>query len=354
MNISLYSTEECEKIAESADLRYVQDSIPGILRKKQGKGFVYFSPRGTKIVDIKELERFNSIVIPPAYQNIWICPYPNGHIQATWRDNKNRKQYIYHPLWQEARQKQKFDLMIIFGESLPSIRKHINEVLSKPATLSKQQIICAILYLLDKSCIRIGNPVYAQENKTYGLTTLRKRHLTIKEDQAILDFEGKNSKVWHININNKKIVKILKKCEDIPGYELFKYKDENKDLNTISSQDINLYLKELCNNPFTAKDFRTWIASRELLYRLVQNSIDEAPLTSTKIAISEVAVLLGHTAAICKKNYLHPELLPTWEKGRLKVWIIKNKRKLIKMDKDSLLLFWLKNACPIVAKIKET
>lgn len=351
MNNSLYSPEECEKIAESADLRYVQDSIPGILRKKRGKGFIYYSPKGVKITDLKELKRFKSIVIPPAYQNIWICPFANGHIQATWRDSKNRKQYIYHPLWQEARQQQKFGLMILFGESLPLIRKHINEVLSQPATLSKQQIICAILYLLDKSCIRIGNPIYAQENKTYGLTTLRKKHLTIKEDEAILDFEGKNSKVWHININNKKIVKILKKCEEIPGYELFKYRDENKVLNTINSQDINLYLKELTNHPFTAKDFRTWIASRELLSRLVQHAIDDFPVRNLKIAINEVAVLLGHTAAICKKNYLHPELIPTWQKGKLKEWILKNKKQLTSGDKDSLLLFWLKNACKLAAKL---
>ncbi|MBA3537277.1 MAG: DNA topoisomerase IB, partial [Tatlockia sp.] len=224
MGISLYSPEECVKIAKSSALRYVQDSIPGILRKKRGKGYIYFYPDGSKITDEKELERIRAIVIPPAYQTVWICPYANGHIQATCRDSKNRKQYFYHPMWQEARQQQKFDLMIPFGQTIFLIRKHINKILSQAPSQSKEQIICAILFLLDYSCIRIGNPLYAQENKTYGLTTLRKKHLLIKTDKAVLDFEGKNSKVWHININNKKIISILKKCEEIPGYELFKYK----------------------------------------------------------------------------------------------------------------------------------
>jgi DNA topoisomerase-1 len=342
MKISIFSQEECEQVAKSAALRYVQDSMPGITRKKKGKDFNYFYPDGTRVNEEKELKRISALGIPPAYQAVWICPFANGHIQATGRDSKNRKQYIYHELWQEARKQQKFDLMISFGQAIFSIRKHINKILSKEPSLDKEQIICAILYLLDSSCIRIGNTIYAEENKTYGLTTLRKKHLVLKNNQASLDFEGKNSKVWKINISNKKIVRLLKKCEEIPGYELFKYQDQNKTLNIINSEDINHYLKELTKHPFSAKDFRTWVASRELFCRLLDFTHEEPTATYFKNAIKEVASLMGHTVTICKKSYIHPEILYWWQTGKLEHWKNNNQKKIASLDNDHLLLFWLK------------
>jgi DNA topoisomerase-1 len=340
METSLYSSEECEKIAKEASLRYIQGSIPGILRKKSGRGFSYYYPDGIKITDKDELHRVRALAIPPAYKEVWICPFANGHIQATGRDDRNRKQYHYHPLWQEARQKQKFDTMLQFGEALFLIREHVNKTLNSTPFLNKNKVICAILYLLDTSCIRIGNTHYALENKTYGITTLRKKHLSIKHNQAILDFAGKNSKTWHINLRNKKIVNILKRCEDIPGYELFKYYDENKMLNVVTSQDINYYLKGLTDHPFTAKDFRTWIASREFFCRLLEfPNIEKLSFTS---ALKEVADLLGHTPKICQKSYIHPQIIFCWKEGKLEKWKQKHRKKIESLSHDELLLFWLK------------
>ncbi|ASQ45597.1 DNA topoisomerase IB [Legionella clemsonensis] len=345
MDISLYSAEECERIAREASLRYVNDSLPGISRKRSGKGFSYYYPNGERVTQQKELERIRALAIPPAYHDVWICPFANGHIQATARDDKNRKQYRYHPLWQEIRQQQKFHRMQAFGKTLPAIRQHINQMLNKPASLDKTQIICAILYLLDKSCMRIGNPVYAKENKSYGLTTLRKKHLSISKNQVSLEYEGKNSTLWHIDLKDKKIVKVLKKCEEIPGYEVFKYRDENNHLKVITSQDINGYLQSLTKQPFTAKDFRTWIACRETLCHLV-NSVRETKKPSAKLlntVLKEVATLLGHTPAVCRKNYVHPQIVHWWERGLLHQWTSKNQSHIKVLDEDELLLYWLKD-----------
>nr|HAT8713999.1 DNA topoisomerase IB [Legionella jordanis] len=347
LEVSLYSAETCEKMAKAASLRYVSDSVPGISRKKNKAGFIYYYPDGRQVLEEKVLQRINALAIPPAYHDVWICPYANGHIQATARDDRNRKQYRYHSLWQECRQQQKFYMMISFGKALTAIREHVNRELRKPATLSREQIICAIIYLLDNACLRIGNSVYARENKSYGLTTLRKKHLSIEENKAMFDFEGKSSKIWHIDLKDRKIVKILKKCEEIPGYELFKYYDENGALNVVCSQEINAYLQTLTKKPFTAKDFRTWIACRETLCRLVEICLSNEPPTpkNLKSTIKEVADLLGHTTSVCQKNYIYPGMLIWWQQGRLHSWVKRNKAKIQQLDDDSLLLYWLKKAC---------
>ncbi|KTD11297.1 DNA topoisomerase IB [Legionella jamestowniensis] len=344
MDVSLYSAEECERIAREASLRYVNDSQPGISRKRSGKGFSYYYPNGKRIIEQNELERIRALAIPPAYHDVWICPFSNGHIQATARDNKNRKQYRYHPLWQKIRQQQKFYMMLAFGKALPVIRAHINQVLNKPASLDKSQIICAIIYLLDKSCMRIGNTVYAKKNKSYGLTTLRKKHLSIAKNQASLDFEGKNSTLWHIDLKDKKIVKVLKKCEEIPGYEIFKYRDENGSLKVITSQEINGYLQSLTKQPFTAKDFRTWFACRETFCRLINLTKKKAKPSAKLLnkVLKKVATLLGHTPAVCQKNYIHPQILHWWQQGLLHPWVIKNQAHINALDEDELLLYWLK------------
>ncbi len=344
MKISLYSLEECENSAKNASLRYVKNKDPGITRKRHGKGFSYYLPNGEKISDKKELKRIRTLAIPPAYNDVWICPFANGHIQATGRDEKNRKQYLYNPLWHKARSEKKFHTMIDFGRSIFSIRKHVNKILNQDPTLNKSQIICAIIFLLDNSCVRIGNSIYAKENQTYGLTTLRKKHLSIKANKAVIDFEGKNSKIWQINITDKKILKILRKCEEIPGYELFKYHDENNTPNVVTSQEINAYLQNLTNYPFTAKDFRTWIASRETFIRLLEFVEDNTDF-ATKInpIISEVSTLLGHTPKICLTNYIYPQLLALWKEGKLGLWKNKNSNKLSELDEDQLFLLWLEH-----------
>lgn len=338
--VSLYSTEECEKIANLALLRYVKDNSPGITRKRFGKGYAYYSPKGIKITEEKILNRIRSLGIPPAYHSVWICPFANGHIQATGRDAKNRKQYLYHPLWQEARQQQKFKTMIEFGRSLFSLRNHVNKELNSPPSLSKKQIICAIIYLLDNSYVRIGNPEYAKTNKTYGLTTLRKKHLKISSNKATLSFEGKNAKGWQVDLNNKRMVKILKKCEEIPGYEIFKYRDENNAISVIASQDINYYLQSLTKFPFTAKDFRTWTASREAFWRLLRMKPSNK-LADFKTMLKEVANLMGHTPSICQKNYIYPEIIKWWGNGSLEKWRVQHVKALKLSQKDKLFLQWL-------------
>lgn len=338
MKISLYNAEECEKIAKSAALRYVNDKLPGIYRSKRGKGFCYYDSKGIKIVEETLLERINSLAIPPAYTNVWICKNANGHIQATGIDERKRKQYIYHPLWHETRQKQKFDSLIDFGRSLPRIRRRVKQQLNKPLKLNKEQVLCAIIYLLDISSVRIGNPLYAKQNKSYGISTIRKKHLSLTNKKAELNFPGKNAHLWHVILEDKNLIKLLKKCEEIPGYELFKYYDELGELHLITSQDINGYLKSLTNHSFTAKTFRTWIACREIFSRLMKSNASPNKL---KPMICEVAMLLGHTPAICRKNYIDPNIISHWEKGYLSEWA--NKQKISPRNKDKLFLMWLEN-----------
>ncbi|MFC3909749.1 DNA topoisomerase IB [Legionella dresdenensis] len=337
---SLYSAEECERIAREAALRYVKNGTPGITRKRSGKGFAYYYPDGSLIKDKMVLTRIKSLAIPPAYQRVWICPYANGHIQATGYDARNRKQYRYHSLWQQERQKNKFQLMVYFGQAIPLIRAHIDEQLNKTLTLSKSQIICAIIYLMDNYYIRIGNTVYARENKSYGLTTLRKKHIRLEKNKATLKFIGKNAKPWHIVLKDRKILRVLKKCEEIPGYELFKYKDENNALNVITSQEINAYLQALTNHSFTAKDFRTWAACRETFKRLIM--LEElSENSSLKQVIADVSQLLGHTPAICLKSYIFGDIITCWQEGMLQLWIEEIRRKKENYDDDQLLLLWL-------------
>lgn len=332
-----------QEFAQIISLHYISDSSSGISRKLYGNKFVYYNSDGTRVVDENVLSRINSLAIPPAYNEVWISPLSNGHIQATGRDSKNRKQYRYHPLWRQIRQENKFMSMISFGKKLPLIREHIDQELKKPLNMNKNQIICAIIYLLDNHFIRIGNAIYEQQNKSYGLTTLRKKHLSLCPSKAILEFVGKNSKPWHVVLKDKKIIKILKKCEAIPGYRLFKYLDEDNNHCEITSQDINNYLQNLTDLSFTAKDFRTWGACRETLYRLTQTHYNDQETSNETLntIISEVAAILGHTPAICQKCYIYPDIIKKWKESKINVWI--KRRTRLSQDKDKLLLRWLED-----------
>ncbi|WP_454783552.1 DNA topoisomerase IB [Legionella sp. WA2022007384] len=321
---------------DSYSIFYGDDSIPGISREKNKDSFIYFDPNGTKITNKKTLQRIASLCIPPAYTRVWISPFENSHIQATGRDIKGKKQYCYHPLWKVIRDENKFKSLIPFGRMLPIVRKKVKRELNKPALMNKPQVICAIIYLLDNFFIRIGNTIYEKLNNSYGITTLRKKHLELSSTKAILDFKGKNSHPWHVILKDKKLIKILKKCESIPGYRLFKYLDENNNPIEISSQDVNLYLQNLTQCDFTAKDFRTWAACKEVLYRLSKINYDAEQL---KNIILEVADLLGHTPTICKKCYILPEIINQWKKNNLELWV--KKHPTLKENKDRLLLKWL-------------
>ncbi len=313
----------------------------GIQRKKQGRGFVYYTSRGKKISDPKVLERIRLLAIPPAYTHVWICPNGNGHIQAIGHDSKKRKQYIYHPLWVEKRQECKFRSLLDFGYSLSLLRKKINDEIHKPPTLDKSQIICAVLFLIDNYSVRIGNDIYAKSNQTYGVTTLRKKHIKYQKKFVSFKFLGKNKHLWNFEVTDENMVQILKRCDNIPGYKLFKYYNEQKSIQTITSQDVNEYLYSLTQHNFTAKDFRTWIATREFFSRVISLLDKNIRMKYIKNSLLEVATLLGHTPTICKTSYIHPQILEWLKTGKLMQWKLKNKKYIKTKSIEEMLLLWL-------------
>lgn len=320
----------------------MKKNLYGIHRRKYGKGFAYYTSKGQKITDPVILERIKLLAIPPAYTQVWICPDEHGHIQAVGRDTKNRKQYIYHPLWTKIRQDKKFKSLLEFGRSLPFLREKMNEEIQKPPTLHKEQIICSVLYLIDTYSARIGNDAYAKENKSYGITTLRKKHLCHKKKSVSFKFLGKNQQPWTFEVTNENMIEILKRCKEIPGYEVFKYYNDEKVVEVISSQDVNQYLHSLTQKAFTAKDFRTWIATREFFSRvLCLLDVKNLKMKYIKNSMLEVAALLGHTPAICKTNYIHPQILEWLKTGKLIQWKNKNKKRFKSKNSEEILLLWL-------------
>jgi DNA topoisomerase-1 len=313
----------------------------GFQRKKQGRGFVYYTSNGKKINDPQILERIKLLAIPPAYTHVWICPDENGHIQAVGRDNKDRKQYIYHPLWVEKRQQSKFKSLLDFGYSLPLLRKKINEEIHRTPTLDKSQIICSVLFLIDNYSVRVGNDIYAQSNQTYGVTTLRKKHIIHQKKLVSFKFLGKNKHPWSFEVTDENIVQILKRCCEIPGYKLFKFYNEQKTIQVITSKDVNEYLYSITQYHFTAKDFRTWIATREFFSRVISLLDKNIRMKYIKNSLLEVATLLGHTPTICKTSYIHPQILDWLKTGKLMAWKLKNKRRINTKSTDEILLLWL-------------
>jgi DNA topoisomerase-1 len=253
--------------AKTAGLRYVTDSSPGIGRQRYGKGFRYLGIDGKPINDTSELDHIKALAIPPAWQDVWICPIPHGHLQATGQDAKGRKPYRYHPHWQRVRSQTKFNRMIPFSAALPLIREQIESHLALKG-LPREKVLATVVRLLETTFIRIGNVEYAQENKSFGLTTLRNRHVDVSGSTVRFQFTGKSGVKHDIELNDRRIARIIKRCQDIPGYELFQYIDDEGQRQTIDSEDVNSYLREITGEDFTAKDFRTWagtvLAAREL------------------------------------------------------------------------------------------
>ena len=301
--------------AKSAGLRYVSDDIDGISRKRQGKkGFIYFDPKGERIKDSEQLERINGLGVPPAYKKVWICPLPNGHLQATGRDAKGRKQYRYHALWRAVRDQTKFTRMIVFSQSLPAIRERLDHDLSLRG-LPKEKVLAAVLRIMELTRIRVGNEEYARSNDSYGLTTLQDDHADIKGSKINFSFKGKSGVEHEIQIVDKRLAKIVKLCQDIPGQELFQYEDENGDPQDITSGDVNDYLREITGQDFTAKDFRTWagtvLAAAELAEIGSFTSQTAAKKNIVK-ALKTVASHLGNRPATCRKYYVHPAILEAY------------------------------------------
>ena len=303
--------------ARAAGLRYVSDAKPGIRRKKWRNGFRYTTPEGTPLKNREDLARIKSLVIPPAWTNVWISSQANGHLQATGRDVKGRKQSRYHPRWRQVRDETKYERMIHFAGALPLIRERVAHDLALHG-LPRQKVLATIVSLMEATHIRVGNQEYARDNKSYGLTTMRNRHVDVHGSKITFTFQGK-SRVQHtINLNDRRLAGIIKRCSDIPGYELFQYLDEDGMHHSIDSADVNEYLHDISGEHFTAKDFRTWAGS---VLACVNLHALEPFTTATEAkknvvqAIAAVAARLGNTPSVCRKCYVHPAILEAYLEG---------------------------------------
>ena len=305
--------------AKAARLRYVSDRKPGIRRKRVGRNFSYIGLDGKPIRDPKELHRIKALAIPPAWTDVWICPFRNGHIQATARDAKGRKQYRYHPRWREVRDETKYSRMIAFGKALPRIRERTERDLKLPG-LPREKVLSTVVRLLEETLIRVGNAEYARQNKSFGLTTMRDKHVKIEDTNVHFEFKGKSGKKHIIDVENETLAEIVKRCRDLPGYEIFQYFDENGERQDVDAGDVNDYLREITGEDFSAKDFRTWagtvIASLLLQERAVFDSETQAKKNLVE-AIEQVAEKLGNTPAICRKCYIHPAVIDSYLEGSL-------------------------------------
>jgi DNA topoisomerase-1 len=305
--------------ARSAGLRYVSDTTPGISRRRTGRGFSYIGADGNAIRDRDELRRFKSLAIPPAWTDVWICPSPNGHIQATGRDAKGRKQYRYHARWREVRDATKYDKMLEFGLALPAIRERTQHDLALPG-LPREKVLATIVRLFEATLIRIGNEEYARKNGSFGLTTMRNRHVEVSGSTVRFRFRGKSGIYHEIGLDDRRLARIVKTCRDIPGQELFQYLDEEGQSQTINSADVNEYLRAITGGEFTAKDFRTWagtVLATLALQEFREFGCETEAKKSLVCAIETVARQLGNTPAVCRKYYVHPAIIELYLAGRL-------------------------------------
>ena len=295
-------------------LRHSSDREPGLARVNDPKAFAYVDPEGHRVRDPETLARIRRLAIPPAWTDVWICADERGHLQAAGRDARGRKQYRYHPRWRELRDADKFDHLLDFARALPAIRKRVREDLAAPG-LTREKVLAAIVQLLERTCIRVGNERYAEENESFGLTTLRNRHVKVRGDRIDFEFRGKSGKFHRIGIEDPRLARVVRRCRELPGQELFEYVDDAGQVQRIGSGDVNEYLHEIAGNEFTSKDFRTWAGSVYVAELLRRRGLEgDVRLTDMAAAVREAARLLGNTPAVCRKAYVHPRVLDpaTW------------------------------------------
>jgi DNA topoisomerase-1 len=314
---------DTKKSAKAVDLVYVNDTQPGIMRIRKGKNFTYRFHE-TTVRDKEEIQRIKSLVIPPAWENVWICKLPNGHIQATGIDIKGRKQYRYHTVWNSLRNQTKFYHMWEFGQVLPKIRLQIEKDLALPG-LSQEKVLATVLSLMERTNIRIGSNMYEKLYGSYGLTTLKDKHLKVNGPEMKFTFKGKKGIFHEISLKNRRLAKIVKQCQDIPGKELFQYYDENGDRRTIESGMVNQYIHQICGEGFSAKDFRTWNGTLQALLSLKELGCEETSITAIKknivVALDEVSNQLGNTRTVCRKYYVHPIIITLYENQCLSKYV---------------------------------
>jgi DNA topoisomerase I len=308
-----------EAIAASDELRYSSDSESGIRRKGAGKGFAYVDSKGRRVTDEATLARIRKLAIPPAYRDVWICRDDRGHIQATGIDARGRKQYRYHPRWREVRDAHKFERMTAFGKALPRIHRRVSRDL-KLSGMPREKVLAMIVRLLENTLIRVGNDEYARENDSYGLTTLRNRHVKVNGRKVRFRFRGKHGIVHEIGVEDPRVAKVLRGCLELPGQELFGYVDDDGRVRDVGSTDVNDYLKEITGSEFTAKDFRTWHATAEALAALAGHDFAHQKQAQSKMkeVLQAIADTLGNTPAMCRKSYVNPVVIDAYLAGELR------------------------------------
>lgn len=300
-------------------LRYVNDDEAGIARRRHGKGFSYLRPNGRKVARAADLTRIRALAIPPAWTDVWICDDPDGHIQATGRDQKGRKQYRYHGRWHQERGRAKYALMAEFSAALPKIRKAIDADLGKRG-LPREKVVATVVWLLDNTMIRVGNDTYARDNKSFGLTTLRTRHFEVSGARFHFAFKGKSGKEWDVDFTDRRMARILRTIEDLPGQRLFRYRDEMGAVHDLGSHDVNAYIRQIIGERFSSKDFRTWGGTLRALTLLARTDVPETGAARARAlngVIDTVSRRLGNTRAVCRSCYIHPAVFEHWEQGRL-------------------------------------
>ncbi|MFT3976612.1 MAG: DNA topoisomerase IB [Sphingomonas bacterium] len=293
---------------------YVSDQSPGITRRRRGKGWSYRNPDGTTVRDAAVIARINAIAIPPAYTEVWICPDAKGHIQATGRDAKGRKQYRYHARFREIRDGTKYEHMLAFADALPRIREKIDADMRRHG-LPRAKVLATVVRLLETTMIRVGNADYARRNKSYGLTTLNSRHVSVEGSEIRFRFKGKSGRMWNLRITDRRVARIVKRAQDLPGQHLFQYIDDDGEQREVSSGDVNDYLREISGRDVTAKDFRTWTGTVLAALALAEfEAFDSAAAAKRNVrsAIEQVSALLGNTPTICRRCYIHPEIIDSY------------------------------------------
>ena len=326
--------------AESAGLAYVNDQDPGIRRVTDRRGVRYLDPSGKPLRDEAALARIRKLVIPPAWSGVWICADARGHIQAVARDARGRKQYRYHDDWSAARGEHKFQRMLAFGRALPRLRARIEADLAHKG-LPREKVLAAAVRLLEITLIRVGNDEYARANKSFGLTTLRKRHMTLSSVGAVFEFKGKSGKSHRTGFHDRRLARVLRRCQDLRGQRLFQYIDEAGERRHVESGDVNGYLREAMGEDFSAKDFRTWAATLAAARALCLQTAAGAPPTKRTVTtcVKAVAGLLGNTAAVCRASYIHPSVFEAFDKGELSPSLAREadaaERALLRLLKDA-------------------
>lgn len=320
--------------ARAAGLRYTSDGRPGIRRTRRGRSFVYLDPDGRIVRARDELARIRALVIPPAWSDVWICPDPRGHLQATGRDARGRKQYRYHPKWRQVRDETKYHRMIGFAQTLPAIRRRTAEHLKLPG-LPRDKVLAAVVQLLEKTLIRVGNDEYARTNRSFGLTTLRDGHVEVNGTKVRFAFRGKSGVEHEIALTDRRLARVVKRCRDLPGYDLFQYVDDNGSRQAIASDDVNAYLKEITGQDMTSKDFRTWagtVLAAQLLREFEAYVSEREAKRNIVRAVETVARRLGNTKAVCRKCYIHPAIIDAYLDGSMLRTVAQRARQLARAD----------------------